>query len=76
MQETRVQFLGWEDPLDRKWQSTPALLPGKPHERRSLMGYSPRGREESDTTERLHFHPQCNRSVLFVSLLGSVHFLA
>ena len=56
MQETRVQFLGWEDPLDRKWQSTPALLPGKPHERRSLMGYSPRGREESDTTERLHLH--------------------
>ena len=53
MQETQVVSLGWEDPLDRKWQSTPALLPGKPHERRSLMGYSPRGREESDTTERL-----------------------
>ena len=26
------------------------------HGRRSLVGYSPRGREESDTTERLHFH--------------------
>ena len=32
------------------------LLPGKSHGRRSLVGYSPWGREESDTTERLHFH--------------------
>jgi len=35
---------------------TPVLLPGKSHGRRSLVGYSPLGREESDTTERLHFH--------------------
>ena len=35
---------------------TPALLPGKSHGRRSLIGYSPWGRKESDTTERLHFH--------------------
>ena len=40
----------------RKWQSTPALLPGKSHGRRSLVGYSPRGRKELDTTKRLHFH--------------------
>ena len=32
------------------------LLPGKSHGRRSLVGCSPWGREESDTTERLHFH--------------------
>ena len=35
---------------------TPVLLPGKSHGRRSLLGCSPWGREESDTTERLHFH--------------------
>jgi len=35
---------------------TPVLLPGKSHGRRSLVGCSPWGREESDTTERLHFH--------------------
>ena len=35
---------------------TPVLLPGKPHGRRSLVGCSPWGREQSDTTERLHFH--------------------
>ena len=40
----------------RQWHPTPVLLPGKSHGRRSLVGYSPWGREESDTTERLHFH--------------------
>ena len=37
-----------------KWQPTPVLLPGKSHGRRSLVGYNPWGRKESDTTERLH----------------------
>ena len=40
----------------RQWQPTPVLLPGKSHGRRSLVGYSPWGREEPDMTERLHFH--------------------
>ena len=40
----------------RRWQPTPVLLPGKPHAWRSLVGCSPGGHEESDTTERLHFH--------------------
>ena len=34
---------------------TPVLLPGESHGGRSLVGYSPWGRKESDTTERLHF---------------------
>ena len=38
-----------------KWQSTPVPLPGKSHEQRSLIGYSPQGCKESDTTEQLHF---------------------
>ena len=57
MWETRVQSLGWED-LPRKWQPTPGFLPGKAHGRRSLVGYSPRGHKESDTTEQLHVHVQ------------------
>ena len=40
----------------RQWQPTPVLLPGKSHGQRSLVGCSPWGREESDTTERLPFH--------------------
>ena len=39
----------------RQWQPTPVLLPGKSHGWRSLVGCSPWGRWESDTTERLHF---------------------
>ena len=40
----------------RQWHPTPVLLPGKSHGWRSLVGCSPWGREESDTTERLDFH--------------------
>ena len=52
MQETWVRKIPWR----RKWQPTPVFLPGESHGRRSLVGYTPRGRKESDTTERLHFH--------------------
>ena len=40
----------------RQWHPTPVLLPGKSHGWRSLVGCSPWGRQESDTTETLHFH--------------------
>ena len=40
----------------RQWQPTPVLLPGKSHGQKSLVGCSAWGHEESDTTERLHFH--------------------
>ena len=40
----------------RQWHPTPVLFPGISHGRRSLVGCRPWGREESDTTERLHFH--------------------
>ena len=39
----------------RKWQPTPAFLPGKSQGLRILVGYSPWGCKGSDTTERLHF---------------------
>ena len=43
--------------MDGEGNGTPlqySLLPGKSHRQRSLVGCSPRGREESDMTERLH----------------------
>ena len=40
----------------RQWQPTPVLLPGKSHGRRSLVGCSPWGWEESNMTEQPHFH--------------------
>ena len=42
MQETQIQFLGREDPLE-KWQPMPVFLPGESHGQRSLAGYSPWG---------------------------------
>ena len=42
-------------PWSGKWKTTPVLLPGKFHGRRSLVGYSPWGYKELDTTEWLHF---------------------
>ena len=41
-------------PWSRKWQPTPVFLPGESHGQRSLVGYSPWGRKELDTTERTH----------------------
>ena len=46
----------YKDFQRRQWHPTPVLLPGKSHGWRSLVGYSPWGRYESDTTVRLHFH--------------------
>ena len=40
----------------RQWHPTPVFLPGKSPGWRSLVGCSPWGCWESDTTERLHFH--------------------
>jgi len=55
MRETRVLSLSWEDPMEKEMATTPVLLPGKSHRRRSLVGYSPWGHKELDTTEQLHF---------------------
>ena len=47
----------WRIPWRRKRQPTPVLLPWKSHKQRSLEGYSPWSRKESDTTEQLtHTH--------------------
>ena len=52
VQETQIQSLGWEDPLEEARQPTPVFLPGQSHGQRSLqLGYSPWHPKESDTTE-------------------------
>ena len=47
-QETRIQSLGQEDPLEKEWQPTPVSLPGKFHAQRSLVGCSSWGHKESE----------------------------
>jgi len=39
----KLKLIETEIPWRRKWQPTPAFLPGKSHGQRSLAGYSPRG---------------------------------
>ena len=52
MEETQVQSRGWlRFPWKRAWQPTPVFLPRESHGQRSLAGYSPWGRQESNTTE-------------------------
>ena len=58
MRETRVWHWVGKSSWRRKWQPIPVLLPRKSHGQRSLVGYSPWGCKESDTTERLRFHFQ------------------
>ena len=55
----RGRFDPWvrKSPWRRKWQPTPVFLPGESHEERSLAGYDPRGRKESDRTEQLSTQP-------------------
>ena len=57
MRETRVQSLGWEDPLEKEMAAHSSILAWKiPWTEEPGRLYSPRGRKESDTTERLHFN--------------------
>ena len=59
MQETQMTgFSPWVRNIlwMRQWQPTSIFLPGKSHGERSLVGYSPWGRKESDTIERAHTH--------------------
>ena len=51
MQGTWVRSLGQEDPLEKEMATHSSSLPGESHGWKSLVGYSPRGHKESDTTE-------------------------
>ena len=51
MQETWLQSLGREDPLEKEMAAHSSILDGKSNGQRSLESYSPQGRKESDMTE-------------------------
>ena len=56
MREIRVQSLGWEDPLEKRMATHSGIfLPGESHGQRSLEGYSPWARKESDTTKHNYY---------------------
>ena len=53
VQETWVQSLGWEDPLEKEMTPIPVLLTGEFHGQRSLAAYSPWFSKELNMTEQL-----------------------
>ena len=55
MQETQVGFLGWEDPLEKGMEIHSSTIAWRIPWTEEPVGYSPWGRKESDTTERLLF---------------------
>ena len=50
VQETKVQSLGWEDPLEKEMASHTSTLAWKSYGQRTLVGYSPWGHKKSDMT--------------------------
>ena len=71
MQETQVQSLGWEDPLEKGMAATLVFLPGKSHGQRRPVGYSLWGHKETDTTgatERARLHP-CSKHLSLLPLM-------
>ena len=68
MQETRVWSLGGEDPLEKEMATHFSILAWRIPWTKDLVGYSPWGHKESDTTERLHSHTlkQTNRQWLTI----------
>ena len=55
-QETWVRFLGQEDPLEQEMATHSSILTWRIlHEQRSLVGYSPWGHKELNTTEATEY---------------------
>ena len=63
----QVQSLGWEDALEKEMATCSSIIAWKFHGQRSLVGYSPWGCKESDTTYRLNNN---NSNTYILSLLG------
>ena len=65
MQETWIQSLGWEDPLEEEMAAHSSILAGKSHKERWATVH---GVAESQTLLSMHSHSSC--------LSLSSHFLA
>ena len=75
MQETQVWYLGQEDPLEKE-MATHSSIAGEFHGQRSLAGYGPWDRKESDTTEQLtlsHFSKVTSSNILsYIAAVSTV----
>ena len=71
MRETWTQSLGGEDPLEKEMATHSTILAWTIPWTEDLVGYSPRGRKESDTTEQVHF---LGLSFLFLDFIKHLKF--
>ena len=72
MQETLVQSLGGEDPLENEMATHSSILAWKiPWMEKPGGLYTPWGSKESDTTERLHFTRLCSQ--ISANSVGSMY---
>ena len=69
MQETRVRFLGWEDPLEKGMTTHSSILAWRIPWIEEPGGLQSTRSQESDTTERLHFHFKLCYSKIFLRYL-------
>ena len=72
--QCRTRFNSWVEkiPWRREWQPTPIFLPGEFQGQRSLVGYSPQGCKESDTTEWLNMHALTEKTLWTGRILPNV----
>ena len=65
-QEMQVRSLSQEDALEEEMATWSSVLPGESHGQRRLVGHSPWGRRESDTTDcvRVHTHKHTHTHTL------------
>ena len=74
MQDTQVQSLGWEYPLEKGMAKhsipTPVFLPREFHGQRNLTGYCPWGLKEMDMTERLTLSNTYNPNIITIKWLN------
>ena len=62
MQETQVQSLGQEDPLEEGMTTHSSILAWETHRQKILVGYSPWGQKHDLATKHHHQHPTCHRA--------------
>ena len=74
-QETWVQSLDWEDPLEKEMETTLLLLPGKSHGQRSLVGYSPWDCKELDMRATSLTHSLTHSSFILIVCYSFVFYL-
>ena len=66
-QQTWIQSLGWENPLQEEMAITPLFLPGKSHRQRSLAGCSPWGHKELDMWSVKDVHVLFSRTCEYIT---------